>query len=351
MRRGGFSLIELVVVMAIIGLLAALSLPAIGRARVAAKRTECMNNLRNIAIGLTNFEGAQGRLPASGIYDEYNGVGASFHTWSVSILAWVGQEPLAAKWDLTRPISDPVNAPLTQARIPLYLCPLDVSRSPPKQGGGDQSYVVNGGVGFTVARNKVGDCAIDPNGSALDLNGNGVTCPADPKADGTPSDHKYFKFLGLFFLENLKPTGTIRHYALGDVRDGLSQTFMVTENVRTGYNPGDAAAGFASPNPYLCAFYIGDPCLQGNCTKGNIDYLRSNAGASRINSGLAASEGMSPVPNSFHDGGVNMAYADGHVAFLSEQINGTVYAALASPNGIFLKGTLLEQAVASDGDF
>ena len=347
----GFSLFELVVVLAIIGLLAALTLPALGRARVAAKRTECLNNLRNITLAITNFEGAQGRLPASGNYYDLNGVGGEYHSWAVSILPWVEQTPLAGKWDLNKPITDPVNQPLARVRIPVYLCPLDISRSPRDKPGGDQSYVVNGGVGFTTRWNNVGDCPVDASGNALDLNGNGVACPADPKTDGDPSDRKYFKQMGLFFLENWNAGGTVRHYALGDVRDGLSQTFMVTENVRAGYDPSSQTAGFASSNPYLCAFYVGDPCNRGSCTKGNVDYARCNAGSSRINSGLQAPEGSSPVPNSFHDGGVNMAYGDGHVKFLSMSVNGAVYAALASPQGIFLQGTRLEQAVISDGDF
>jgi len=349
--RGGFTMAEMVVVMALILLLGALLLPAIGRARQVARTTQCQNNLRNITLGITNFEGAQGRLPASGYIYDLDGVGAPYHSWAVSILPYVGGESVAAEWNFNKPITEPVNQPLTLARIPAYICPDDITRSPPRKGGGDQSYVVNGGVGFTARRNDVGDCPIDPRGNVLDLNGNGVACPADPKADGRPSDRDYFKEMGLFFLENWNPGGTVRHYALGDVRDGLTQTFMVTENVRTGYDPAKPEAGFASPNPYLCAFYIGDPCQNGNCSSGNVDYVRCNAGKARINSGLQSAEGSSPVPNSFHDGGVNMAYADGHVTFLSQAINGGVYAALASPVGGRLAKTPLQQVVVSDLDY
>ena len=78
---------------------------------------------------------------------------------------------------------------------------------------------------------------------------------------------------------------------------------------------------------------------------------RCNAGSSKINSGLASAEGTSPVPNSFHDGGVNMAYADGHVTFLSETVNGAVYAALASMRGSRLQKSPLAQVIVSDLDF
>jgi prepilin-type processing-associated H-X9-DG protein len=72
-----------------------------------------------------------------------------------------------------------------------------------------------------------------------------------------------------------------------------------------------------------------------------------NAGVNRINGGRASPEGRSPTPNSFHDGGVHMAYADGHVIFLSESIDGAVYAALASPQGLLLDGTPLRQGIVS----
>jgi prepilin-type processing-associated H-X9-DG protein len=78
---------------------------------------------------------------------------------------------------------------------------------------------------------------------------------------------------------------------------------------------------------------------------------RCNAGAWRINSGVGSPEGSLPVPNSFHEGGVFMAFADGHVLFLSEDIDGSVYAALSSPQGLLLSGTPLQQVVISGGRF
>jgi prepilin-type processing-associated H-X9-DG protein len=143
----------------------------------------------------------------------------------------------------------------------------------------------------------------------------------------------------------------VRHYTLSDVGDGLSQTFMVSENVRTGYDPDNEGSTFASPDPHLCAFYVGNPCRQAMCSAGNVDYSRCNAGSSRINSGLMSAEGASPVPNSFHEGGVNMAYADGRVSFLSETVDGAVYAALASMRGLRLQKSPLAQVIVSDLDF
>ncbi len=336
-------MVELIVVMAIIALLAALSIPAVGRARQAARKVECVNNLRNIALGLTQFDLVHNRLPASGSYHIDADRTYQLHSWAVHLLPHIEQGNLFNQINLDLRLSDPANDALRKAQVPVYVCPADLTRNPEKYG--DQSYAVNGGIGFTARMNGVRDCAIDHHGTILDLNGDGNGCSGNPQLDDL--DKKFFKQLGLFFLESRNNEVTRRHHSIADIQDGTSQTFLVGENVRAGFDPEGNERTFADPNPYRSAFYIGNPCINGRCSAGNVDYSRCNSGENRINSGLWSAEGASPIPNSFHEGGVNMAYADGHVKFLSENIDGKVYAALSSPQGMLLDGTPLAQAIVS----
>lgn len=349
--RLGFSLLELLVVTAILSVLLALGLPAISRVRMSARKLECANNLRNIALAITQFDVAQRRLPASGlIHDPPPGeVGGMHESWAVAILPFLEQSALYNSWDLSRPIDSAVNAPLTRKRVPVYLCPMDLSRSDDETHQGDLSYVVNGGFGFTVRTGRdVRDCPYAAFDGSIDFDGDGNACSGLPEDD---NDRLIFKQTGMFFLENWGGGGTVRHHTLGDVRDGTTQTFLVTENVRTGYNPESERSGYASSHPYHCAFYVRSPCIGGSCVSGQVDYSRCNAEPQAINSGVTLPEGSSSVPNSFHDGGVNMAFADGRVIFLSEKIDGAVYAALASPQGLFLTDTPLRQVIVSDAAY
>ncbi|MFV0443840.1 MAG: DUF1559 domain-containing protein [Planctomycetaceae bacterium] len=256
--RRGFTIVELLVVMAIMSTLVALALPAITKVRATARKTTCLNNLRNLTLAFTQFDRTSGRLPASGYYfDPPTGPGGKHHSWAVSILPWIEQGTLFDQLDIDKPVTDPANAALKTAHVAVYVCPADISRSDDGDKP-DLSYAVNGGLGFTIRTGSgVGDCPIDLHGRRLDLNGDGSTC-AGTSADD--EDREHFKQMGLFFLENWKVGGTVRHHDLGDIADGTSQTFLVTENVRTGYAPGGNELGFAEPAPQYSAFYIGNPC-------------------------------------------------------------------------------------------
>ena len=71
--RVGFTLVELLVTIAIIGALVALLLPAVQSAREAARRVQCTNNLKNLTLGILNHESSVGRLPSSGWYGSWTG--------------------------------------------------------------------------------------------------------------------------------------------------------------------------------------------------------------------------------------------------------------------------------------
>lgn len=344
----GFSLVELIVVMAIIGLLIALLLPALGQSRAAARRIECMSRLRNVTLAMLNVVDSTGRFPACGNFTDT----APFETrqsWVIDVLPWLDQAATASEWDHEASVSSPHNLPLTRRHFDVLVCPADISVKPADDGTtyGNLSYVVNGGVGYTTYHNGIHDCPVDLQGRMLDLNGDGFSCSTTGSSD---PDKSIFLQMGLFFNETWNGGVSQRHHTLASVTDGLSNTVILSENVRTGYNPAAAdnpwTSSWASPNSQLTSFYIGDPCPNAVCVAGTVDYGGCNRDGSAINSGLFQPEGSSPIPNSFHAGGVNMSFGDGRVQFVSQLIDGRIYAAIVSPQGGALAGTPLEQVNA-----
>ncbi len=132
----GFSLVELLVVIAIIGVLISLLLPAVQAARESARRLQCVNNLKQIALATQNFESANKELPKSAVtdFEEFTQSEESyqaFHPWNgrqfswvVLILPYLEQQTLFDQFDLDKGVFDQVNNPQAQT-ITSLLCPSD----------------------------------------------------------------------------------------------------------------------------------------------------------------------------------------------------------------------------------
>jgi len=139
-RASGFSLVELLVVITIIGVLIALLLPAVQAAREAARRVSCLNHLRQIGIGLQNYHAACGRFPPGGIEPTFLVSTGRQYAWSALILPQIEQESLSAKIDFTKPSYAPANATAAATVISTYLCPSTPRSSPLVQGRGATDY-------------------------------------------------------------------------------------------------------------------------------------------------------------------------------------------------------------------
>lgn len=128
--RRGFTLVELLVVIAIMGILIALLLPAVQAARESARRTHCLNNLKQIGIALQNYADTHGRLPPSSTSDVDFGVWnyaadptVHLHSWRSLILPYVEGANLAQYLDYKSSALAPNNRRAAETIVLLYRCP------------------------------------------------------------------------------------------------------------------------------------------------------------------------------------------------------------------------------------
>jgi len=121
-KTRGVNLLTVLTVLGIGAILVALMLPNVRRARPAARRSQCKNNLKQIGLALHNYAQAYGALPPAYTIDGY---GKPLHSWRTLILPYLDQRDLYEKIDLSKAWDDPVNAEACNRALPDFHCPSD----------------------------------------------------------------------------------------------------------------------------------------------------------------------------------------------------------------------------------
>jgi prepilin-type N-terminal cleavage/methylation domain-containing protein/prepilin-type processing-associated H-X9-DG protein len=288
----GFTLIELLVVISIIGLLTALLLPAVQRAREAARRTQCVNNLKQVGVAVHTYESTHRAFPPGYVsnFDAGGNDTGPGWGWSALLLLQMEQKPLFDAVNLSLPIEDSSNQTSRLTRISVYLCPSD-----------DQAP------SWLAMKRDASGTPIQSICQVASANYVGMYGTSDPGIDGD----------GIFFRDS--------SIGIRDVIDGTAQTIAAGERGHT----------------------LGEATWVGSITGAALFPVNNDGvGYPRVESGPGmilghAGGGMGPGnPNgevnqfySRHPGGVNFLFADGHVSFLKTTLNAMTFRAMATRAG------------------
>jgi len=312
--RRGFTLIELLVVISIIGVLVGLLLPAINAAREAGRRTQCLNNIRQLALALNAFANRKNVYPAAGTFFEdpnntTQSVGSVLNlsqgsgltgppaavgqragfSWVVSILGDLDQPDLANAWSQQQVYlnqgpnsADSTAAPnytIAHSSLGVLRCPDDNNYSANE---GNLSYVVNGGFvrygwnplqwnGFqsdgnpTTAGSQTTNVIWDISGTL------GFQTPAVSQKTGVMFLNSFYNPIDPNLTNPPQPGVTPNGQPkwgqdktnLSAITDGLSSTLLLGESTLVGYSGGTPFSGgnetnWACPLPNFCMFIASD---------------------------------------------------------------------------------------------
>jgi prepilin-type N-terminal cleavage/methylation domain-containing protein/prepilin-type processing-associated H-X9-DG protein len=291
MHRRGFTLIEILVVITIIGVLIALLIPAVQSAREAARKLQCSNNLKQIGLGIIQYEHSYRQLPLVSVPTifGYRTPNLSSHGWASSILPYLEQETVYSRIDFKRPANHRTNIPAVSTVLPVFLCPATdrVARD------GQKHLVILEFAVTDYAATRVVRTSADEVHS--------------PGAWGEP-------ILG--DPESVHPTH-YRRVSLTDVLDGTSQTTLAGEAAGLPVTYSGGGEG-----PWQRDDFNFGSGRWGSAGHG-IQILRTDHDWGTINF-------RNSSIYSFHPGGANVVFCDGSVHFLREGTDPFVVEALVT---------------------
>jgi prepilin-type N-terminal cleavage/methylation domain-containing protein len=298
----GFTLVEMLVVIAIIGVLVALLLPAVQKARESANRVHCANNLKQIGLAILDYQASHGAYPPAWVDSPHN------HAWSAYVLPYLDQENLAKLYQWNYNWDDPHNQAVVSTPLKVMVCPSTPYLEPFDNLGGGKKAAV----GDYAPLNLVPESPYRVLGLAV---------PAADKRAGVPNQNSGVKLI--------------------DIKDGTSNTLMITEDAGRPTHYIRSGRGPVPSNPQK---YFG--C--DNAKVGTDGRVTGAGWADRTSDipphgftpdGLACS-GVCPVncsnnneTFSFHPAGVNGVFADGSVHFISARISLRTFIDLATRQG------------------
>lgn len=313
-QRRAMTLTEVVVVIAIIGVLIGLTVPAVMKAREAANRSTCQNNMKQIGVALSNYMSAFNRLPAS--IESRNFQRGDFGpTWAVQMLPYLGAEQIAENLKFKKPTSAAATVGIASRSRPI----VPASMAP-------KSVLVANE--YTAEPIHQLLCPSDYMGGS-----NSVT------TQGTFSHSNYLAFVGAntYGVEKQEGAfGSIGGRTYAEFRDGTSHTVMVGEYL-TGVPQSEA------PYDLRGVFWLdrpGSSQIYGSAPPNSRvpDLLPTGHCYNRPSRNLPCEEAVHDVVDSAasrsrHPGGVNVLLADGSTRFVSNKINPDTWKALVTVAG------------------